>query len=256
MEVGVMELATLERLSEVRGGDGNALLLALESAGPLGSKLLRLAGGAFFGQADRVRSLPRALVLLGAPTVRNLAVGVGMWDTLAAGVGTNRAAELWQHALAVGVATKVLAARLRCAEPDEAFAAGLLHDVGRLVLAERFAASYWEVVGGADEHEVIERRERAAFGVDHAEVGAWMLEGWRVPPALVAAVGEHHAGAPGSPLARVLHVADRLVEWTDRVSGALQAPARALLERGIAPGVTVALWEEVVEHVRHARRLA
>jgi putative nucleotidyltransferase with HDIG domain len=255
MEVGVMELATLKRLSEV-GGDGNELLLALESAGPLGSKLLRLAGGAFFGQADRVRSLPRAMVLLGAPTVRNLAVGVGMWDTLAANARGHRAVALWGHAVAVGVATKLLAARFRSGEPDEAFAAGLLHDVGRLVLAERFGEAYWEAVGGPDEYGAIERLERSAFGVDHAEVGGWMLDGWRLPPAVVAAVGEHHAEAPTSPLARVLHVADRLVEWTNRESGALAPQARALLAGGVAPGVTVALWEEVVEHVRHARWIA
>jgi putative nucleotidyltransferase with HDIG domain len=251
-----MELATLKRLSEAAGGDGNELLTALESAGPLGTKLLRLAGGAFFGQADRVRSLPRALVLLGAPTVRNLAVGVGMWDALAAGVGRHRAAELWEHAVAVGVATKMLAARLRSGEPDEAFAAGLLHDVGRLVLAERFGEGYWDAVGGPAEHAAIESRESASFGVDHAEVGRWMLDGWRLPPAVVAAVGEHHAQHPVSALARLLRVADRLIEWTDRQSGALEPPARALLEEGAAPGVTVALWEEVAEHVRHARWLA
>jgi len=251
-----MELATLKRLLEAGGGDGNELLTALESAGPLGTKLLRLAGGAFFGQADRVRSLPRALVLLGAPTVRNLAVGVGMWDALAAGAGRHRAAELWEHAVAVGVATKMLAARLRSGEPDEAFAAGLLHDVGRLVLAERFGEGYWDAVGGPAEHAAVERCESASFGVDHAEVGRWMLDGWRLPPAVVAAVGEHHAEHPASPLARVLRVADRLIEWTDRRSGALEPPARALLEEGVAPGVTVALWEEVAEHVRHARWLA
>jgi len=251
-----MELATLKRLSEAGGGDGNELLTALESAGPLGTKLLRLAGGAFFGQADRVRSLPRALVLLGAPTVRNLAVGVGMWDTLAAGVGRHRSAELWEHSVAVGVATKMLAARLRSGEPDEAFAAGLLHDVGRLVLAERFGEGYWDAVGGPAEHAAVERCESASFGVDHAEVGRWMLEGWRLPPAVVAAVGEHHAERPASPLARVLRVADRLIEWTDRQSGALQPSARALIEGDAAPGVTVALWEEVAEHVRHARWLA
>jgi putative nucleotidyltransferase with HDIG domain len=255
MEVGVMELATLKRLSEV-GGDGNELLTALESEGPLSTKLLRLAGGAFFGQADRVRSLPRALVLLGAPTVRNLAVGVGMWDALAAGAGRHRAAELWEHAVAVGVATKMLAARLRSAEPDEAFAAGLLHDVGRLVLAERFGETYWEAVGGPGERAPIEALESDAFGVDHAEVGGWMLDGWRLPAAVVAAVTEHHAAEPTSPLARVLHVADRLVEWTDRRSGALEPAARDLLARAMAPGVSVALWEEVIEHVRHARWLA
>jgi len=124
------------------------------------------------------------------------------------------------------------------------------------VLAERFGESYWEAVGGADERTAIERLERAAFGVDHADVGGWMLDGWQLSPAVVAAVREHHADEPASPLARVLHVADRLVEWTDRRSGALEPRARALLARAVAPGVTVALCEEVVEHVRHARWLA
>ena len=251
-----MELATLKRLSEVGGGDGTELLTALEPEGPLSAKLLRLAGGAFFGQADRVRSLPRARVLLGAPTVRSLAVGVGMWDALAAGAGRHRAAELWEHSVTVGVATKMLAARLRCGEPDEAFAAGLLHDVGRLVLAERFGEAYWEAAGGPGEHAAVERLEASAFGVDHGEVGGWMLDGWRLPPAVVTAVGEHHAEQPASPLGRVLHLADRLVEWTDRHTGALEPSARALLDRGILPGATVALWEDVVEHVRHARWLA
>jgi putative nucleotidyltransferase with HDIG domain len=251
-----MELATLRRLSEVGGADGNDLVTALESEGPFSAKLLRLAGGAFFGQADRVRSLPRALVLLGAPTVRNLALGIGMWDALAAGTGRHRAAELWEHAVAVGVATKMLAARLHSGEPDEAFAAGLLHDVGRLVLAERFGEAYWEAVGGPGEHAAIERLEATALGVDHGEVGGWMLDGWRLPPAVVAAVGEHHAERPASPLGRVLRIADRLVEWTDRQTGALEPAARELLAGGVVPGATVALWEDVVEHVRHARWLA
>jgi HD-like signal output (HDOD) protein len=102
----------------------------------------------------------------------------------------------------------------------------------------------------------VERLESAAFGIDHGEVGGWMLEGWRLPAAVVAAVGAHHAERPASPLARVLHVADRLVEWTDRQSGALEPAAHDLFARAIAPGVTATLWEEVVEHVRHARWLA
>jgi hypothetical protein len=83
-----------------------------------------------------------------------------------------------------------------------------------------------------------------------------MLDGWRLPPAVVAAVSEHHADEPSSSLARVLRLADRLVEWTDRRSGALEPAARELLARVAAPRVTEALWEEVVEQVRHARWLA
>jgi len=251
-----MELATLRRLSEVREGDGAALVSALEPEESLSAKLLRLAGGAFFGQADRVRTLPRALVLLGAPTVRDLAVAVGMWEALAARVGRHRASELWEHAVAVGVATKTLAARLRRGEPDEAFAAGLLHDVGRLVLADRFGEAYWDAVGGPSEERAVERLEAAALGVDHAEVGGWILEGWGLPATVVLAVAEHHAECPASPLGRLLHVADRLVEWTDRRSGALAPAAQELLARGVAPGVTAAVWEDVLEPVRHARWIA
>src|SRR5436309_15994105 len=147
------------------------LVVLIEHDQALTGKMLRLANSAFFGQSRRVSTIPRAVALLGLSTVRNLALGVKVWDTLGTGMAQSRPEELWAHALAVGVAAKTLAARLRAGDPDEAFTAGVLHDVGRLVLAMRFREEYWRVVGDAGEAGAVERKEAAGLGVDHAEVG-------------------------------------------------------------------------------------
>ena len=218
----------------------------------LTGKMLRLANSAFFGQSRRVATIPRAVVLLGFSTVRNLALSVKVWDALGSGVARAQLEELWTHAVAVGVAAKTLAARLRAGDPDEAFTAGLMHDVGRLVLAMRFRDEYWRAVGGTAESEPIERIESATFGVDHAEVGGWMLEAWSLPPGIVEAVREHHAeqGRPGVP--GLLALTDRLVAWTDLATGAVRPEASVVLEAAGALGVTPALWDETLEQLRQA----
>src|SRR2546428_2828460 len=93
--------------------------------------MLRLANSTFFGQSRPVATIPRAVVLLGFSTVRNLALGVKVWDTLGAGIGRNRLEQLWPHAGPVGVPPKTLAARLRPAAPAEASTAAVLPDVAR-----------------------------------------------------------------------------------------------------------------------------
>ena len=218
--------------------------------------MLRLANSAFFGQSRRVATIPRAVVLLGFSTVRNLALGVKVWDTLGAGIGRNRLEQLWAHAVAVGVAAKTLAARLRAGDPDEAFTAGVLHDVGRLILAMRFREEYWQSVGSAGEAEAIERKEAAALGVDHAEVGGWILEAWSLPPAIVEAVRSHHADDVRAGVPGLLAVADRLVAWTDLGTGVMDAQATALLDKGREHGVTPAVWDDVLRRLREGAELA
>src|SRR2546427_697110 len=158
-----------------------------------------------------------------------------VWAALGPGIARTRLEDLWAHAVAVGVAAKALTARLRAGDPDEAFTAGVLHDVGRLILAMRFREEYWQCVGGAGEAGAIERKEAASLGVDHAEVGGWILEAWSLPPPIVEAVRSHHAGdaRPGVP--GLLAVADRLVAWTDLSTGAMETQATAPLHKSREP---------------------
>jgi len=249
-------LARILQLADAENTSGKELIAVVEHDQALTGKMLRLANSAFFGQSRRVATIPRAVVLLGFSTVRNLALGVKVWDTLGTGIARDRLEELWAHAVAVGVAAKTLTARLRVGDPDEAFTAGVLHDVGRLILAMRFREEYWQCVGGAGESEAIERKEAAGLGVDHAEVGGWILEAWSLPPAIVEAVRSHHAAdaRPGVP--GLLAVADRLVAWTDLATGAMETQATALLDKSREHGVTPAVWDDVLRRLREGDELA
>ena len=249
-------LARILQLVDAETASGKDLIAVVERDQALTGKLLRLANSAFFGQTRRVATIPRAVVLLGFSTVRNLALSVKVWETLGTGVVRGRLEELWTHSVAVAMATKALTTRLRAGDPDEAFTAGLLHDVGRLLLAMRFRDEYWRAVGGAGEAEAVERLEAAHLGVDHAEVGGWILEAWSLPPAIVELIAQHHAEPPRHGLGGLLAIADRLVAWTDLATGTLRPEAEALLASAAERGVTGAVWQDVVDRLRGDGALA
>ncbi|HLY38840.1 MAG TPA: HDOD domain-containing protein [Candidatus Binatia bacterium] len=243
-------LAKILQLVDAETASGKELIAVVERDQALTGKLLRLANSAFFGQSRRVATIPRAVVLLGFSTVRNLALSVKVWETLGAGVARSRLEELWRHAVAVAMATKALATRLRAGDPEEAFTAGLLHDVGRLLIAMRFRDDYWRAVGGAGEVEAVDRLEAQHLGIDHTEVGGWILEAWNLPPAIVELVVQHHAPTPRPGLAGLLAIADRLIAWTDLASGALRPEAETLVASAGERGLTPTIWQDVVGRLR------
>src|SRR2546426_133282 len=98
-------LAKILQLLDNETASGKDLIGVLERDQALTGKLLRLANSAFFGQSRRVATIPRAVVLLGFSTVRNLALSVKVWETLGAGIARGRLDELWNHSIAVAMAT-------------------------------------------------------------------------------------------------------------------------------------------------------
>lgn len=243
-------LAKILQLSDNLDANGKDLIAVIEKDQALTGKMLRLANSAFFGQSRRVATIPRAVVLLGFSTVRNLALGVKVWDALGTGISRPRLEELWTHSVAVAAAAKTIAARLRAGDPDETFTAGLLHDVGRLVLAMRFRDDYWKVVGGPAETEPVDAIEREHFGVDHAEVGGWMLEAWALPPGIVEAVRLHHAASGRQSGPNVLAITDRLVTFSDLATGTLRPEGAPVLEGAAERGVTAELWQQALAQLR------
>jgi putative nucleotidyltransferase with HDIG domain len=210
----------------------------------LTGRVLRLANSGFFGFAREVATLPRAVMLLGFASVRSLALGVKIWETLA-GRGLSLT-DLWEHSALVGAAARLIAHRTRTADPEELFTAGLLHDMGRAILNLRFPAEY-AAVASASEGSLIER-ERAAFGLDHAQAGAWLAEAWALPPVIVESAGRHHdAIVPGAPLdpGVIVNLANRLVHWTDLDGGAIDPAADRLLAEGAGVGLSLAVWIEI-----------
>ncbi len=242
--------AVLARIIAVVDGQHSSareLVEVIERDQALTSRILKLANSALFGLSRKVATVPRAVVLVGFTTVRNLALGVKLWDALAGG-GRQRARveTLWHHSALVAAAAKLMASRIRGVDPDTSFTAGLLHDVGKLILSLKLGAGYWTVVEGVADGEDLASKERTHLGVDHAEVGGWLAEAWRLPPSIVAAIRDHHRSElldrEQWTTAEVVVAANQLIHGTDLTSGAQKPQAVQILERTARHGLASDGW--------------
>jgi len=199
-----------------------AALIARDQS--LTARLLRLANSAFFAIRSKVTSIPQAVTLLGFVRVRDLVLGLSVWNALdgKSSAGRRHRKQMWIHTATVAAVAKMLAERNR-RDGAEAFAAGLLHDVGKLVLGVRLGDTYWSMLDDAAETgEGAAVLEEAAFGCHHGIVGAWLMQLWQLPPTLAEAVALHHDPldhAFGLDLPTLITVADKLVGATDPASG-------------------------------------
>lgn len=176
--------------------------------------ILRLANSAYYGHPRRVATISDASLLLGFSAIKSLAISTHTSRLLAGplpGYGLQRG-ELWDHSVAVAFTARRLALEVDCQPVEEAFVAGMLHDIGKLILSSRMEDAFEEVVALAEErraplHEV----EAELLGFDHAELGAQVAQAWNFPPDLEEAIRHHHdpAAATLAPaLARCVHLAD------------------------------------------------
>jgi HD-like signal output (HDOD) protein len=162
----------------------------------MATKLLQLANSAFIGVHGRVSSLSQAVSLIGVETVRTLTLSIHVFSRFDKNAATAaRLAALWEHS--VSVAT--LAQRIAAAETgdkamaEECFAAGLLHDVGKVILLGEKPREYAEILARLDAGMgSIEALETEALGCSHAQLGAYLMSMWGLPMLLVHAVAFHH----------------------------------------------------------------
>lgn len=202
----------------------------------LSTKVMRLANCAYFGLPDEVTDLHRAIVLLGFNAVRNLALTACLKSLYAHEYrcGTFTAGSLWLHSVSVAVITRMLAERTWPDLAEEAFLAGIVHDVGIIMewnlLPERFGMVIRSTEGTG---RTFLEAERQALGFDHCACGAVMLRRWRLPKHLIRVARHHHrtrrayqnltGDAPlGDRLAALVHLAECVC--AERGNGFLDQP--------------------------------
>lgn len=225
--------------------DTRDLLAAIDRDPALTARILRTANSPFYAQTRSVTSVTRAVVVLGLPMIRNLTLGLTVWDATTSHLTPQQARTLWDHSLAVAHAARDLAGRTRVCASGDAFTAGLLHDVGKMILARQFPDAYRPVLAEAAMTPLLPENERAAVGHDHAEVGALLFERWRLPKVLVEAVAHHHDAqlVPGLP---------GLLGAVNALLGCSHDDRAAAFERAAAAGVTEELWREHLERAANA----
>jgi putative nucleotidyltransferase with HDIG domain len=192
----------------------------------ISAKILRVANSAFFGFARRVGTIGEAAGILGFVNLQGIILGLGAFDSLRS--GRLNLAALWRHSVTTATAARLLAERTG-RRPDEAFTAGILHDIGKLIFAVQAGADYQRVidlerVAGASSLEA----ERALLEFTHPEVGEMVAQRWNLPPRYVAAIAHHHApDAAGeeAAFAALIGLANQAAHASAEGASAL-APAR------------------------------
>jgi putative nucleotidyltransferase with HDIG domain len=199
----------------------------------LAAKTLRLANSSFYGLAAKVRTVKQAIVVLGFDSARALAVASSVIDTFGADKSKQiDVAEFWRHSIAAALCAKSLARHANI-DQDYAFIAGLLHDIGRLLLASSFPDEYAQVAEYSLRNETtISEAELQVLGVDHQRTGQMLAEAWKFPPVIQRAIGQHHAPAAADlgDVPGVVHAANAMVQALDLGGGPHIAVPRLLDE--------------------------
>jgi putative nucleotidyltransferase with HDIG domain len=181
-------------------------------------KLLQLANSAYFGFCRKVYTVEEAAQLLGVSIIQSLALAVPIFSAFSRGkCPTFPIDQIWEHSVQTGIIARRLAAHhLEDAlMAEQAFCAGLLHDIGKIILADNLPAEYAAVLKESLEtHTALPVVEQQHFQASHAEVGAYLLALWGLPLPLAPAVARHHhpQGCDTGQLclAGVLHLANAL----------------------------------------------
>jgi putative nucleotidyltransferase with HDIG domain len=203
----------------------------------LTAKILQLVNSAFFGFAREVSSAREGVMLLGIGTIRSLALTTHLFGVFK-GEGVCPVEQIWKHSMQVARAAREIV-EIQCGDDtlsEEAFTAGMLHDIGKMILAEQMPEKYLELLQrAAKEKRPLTELEEETLGATHADIGAYLLDLWGLPVSLVEAVALHHhpLGATEmafSPLTAV-HVADHLVMMAAGNTGALDSLDALYLDR-------------------------
>lgn len=184
----------------------------------LTAKTLRLANSSFYGMSSKVTTIHQAISVLGFHSIRTLVTACAVTGSFPAGANTNfNFKGFWRHSVGTAVCAKLLAPHLKL-NPDGAFTAGLLHDIGTLVLSTRLPAEYARMLSWRAEHDCnIVEAEQAVFGIDHADVGAALCAYWKFPVQMQDAVAQHHHADLGSTrsLPLLVHAANTVAHGLD-----------------------------------------
>lgn len=178
------------------------------------ARVLRLANSAYFGLSRQVGDLQEAVVILGMRNIRNLVIVASTFPWLSRPLKGYKLGpkQMWTHSFCVAVASRELALKTRKADPDIAFTAGLLHNIGKVALSIWLENKVEAMMGLAmRDNLTFDQMERKVLGFNHADVGASLADQWNLPKVFVDAIAYHHSpndAQQPNAIADYVHVGD------------------------------------------------
>jgi len=181
------------------------------------ANILRISNSAYFGLRREIHSLHQALLLLGTQELLKIIIASGatrLFSSPTPGYFTERQG-LWRHSVSCALMVDLLARELTMPDQATGFTAGLMHDIGKVVLSLFVEQKFHEIMEVVEQHGVsFQAAERIVLGVDHAEMGGEMARMWDFPDRLRMAITHHHLDKPEAytdDLILIVYLADILV---------------------------------------------
>ncbi|MEW5976632.1 MAG: HDOD domain-containing protein [Acidobacteriota bacterium] len=179
----------------------------------LTARLLKIVNSAFYSFPSKIETISRAVTIVGTQQLRDLALATSVMS-LFKGVSEDLMSmnSFWCHSVACGTAARVIATQRRESNVERFFVAGMLHDIGRLVLCVKMPDTFRSVLLQAQvDRALLYKVEMKELGFDHASIGGALLQSWKLPASLEEAVTCHHR--PNSSVrypveSAVIHLAD------------------------------------------------
>ena len=215
------------------------LASVIERDPPLTAKILKVANSAYFGATTEINSLTRAIVVLGFDTIKELATTMTVVQGLFSpglDYGINRVG-LWQHSVGTAKAAQLISTQTNIERPEIAYTVGLLHDIGKILLALSFPDHYREVIKLAQLKQCrIILAEQKLLNTDHCMIGKIICDMWGLPENIGSAILFHHdlTQSPKSSLkiAQLIHLGDvfcRRAQIGDPGDEVIPDPSKAAL---------------------------
>ncbi|KJS30389.1 MAG: hypothetical protein VR64_17035 [Desulfatitalea sp. BRH_c12] len=172
------------------------LAQVIEKDQSIASKLLKLANSSFFGFSSRVSSVAHAVMILGFNSVRNAVLSMAVIDAFSLKHHRQSGFDLtsfWRHSISVAVIGRYLGNATKGRGIENVFTAGILHDIGKVVMAIYFPERFIELKQSMDEEAAsCMNTEHQFFPIGHSAMGAFLVRCWNLPVDLVAAIAQHH----------------------------------------------------------------
>ena len=175
----------------------------------ISAKVLKLVNSGFYGFSEPISTIQHAVTLLGFNTVKSLVLSSTVLDLM-----KDSLPGLWEHSLACARTCSIIAGHIELDEQEEISTAGLLHDLGKVILRQTMEREFRRIATYVDRADMLfYQAEEKVLGVNHGEMGGWLLEKWALPPQLVEPIIDHHDFRPNRDYAEntaILHLADIL----------------------------------------------
>lgn len=220
-EIGSLpqSLASILKVLDDPSADADKIAEVISKDVSLTVRVLKMVNSAQYSRTRKVSKISEAVAVMGLNSIKMLTLSSSVFGMMPDGKLMEKCniKRIWRHLIETAINAKNIAEELKYREPEEAFVAGILHDLGIIIMLLYYKDEYVNVIEKLKKQKIgLIKLERVTFGFTHGDIGAEMVEAWKLPPRLVYVIQNHHTtGGPcivedDSKLNDIIALADRL----------------------------------------------